>query len=120
MCRRFETPDCEGLIMSIIVQNIFHDCQAAAGEEKFVTLCENASVKIERIVSHSYSSPENFWYDQGQDEWVMVLRGAATLAFAGGEMVELKSGDYLTIPRHLKHRVARTGAETIWLAVHIK
>lgn len=106
--------------MKVTVQNIFRDGQATAGEEQFVTLCENASVKIERIVSHAYSSPENFWYDQDEDEWVMVLRGGATLEFAGGEMVELKSGDYLTIPRHLKHRVARTGEETIWLAVHIK
>ena len=106
--------------MSVIVQNIFHDCQAVSGEEQFVMLCENASVKIERIISHSHSSPENFWYDQGEDEWVIVLRGAATLEFAGGELVELKTGDYVMIPRHLRHRVAETGEETIWLAVHIQ
>jgi quercetin dioxygenase-like cupin family protein len=32
----------------------------------------------------------------------------------------MSAGDYLDIPRHVKHRVARTGEETIWLAVHSK
>ncbi len=43
------------------------------------------------------ASPAGFWYDQDEDEWVVVLRGTATLEFAGGEQVELKAGDYLTI-----------------------
>ena len=90
---------------------------AKAGEE-FSTLFENANVKIERIVSHSAPSPDGFWYDQEDDEWVVVLRGAAVLEFAAGEQVEMREGDYLTIPRHVKHRVVRTDEETIWLAVH--
>ncbi len=107
-------------MVNVTVQNIFRDIQAPAGGEQFVTLWQNASVKIERIVSHSHRSPENFWYDQGEDEWVIVLRGTATLEFASGELVELRDGDHLMIPRHLRHRVARTGAETIWLAVRVK
>ena len=90
------------------------------GGEEFLTLFENTSVKIERIVSHAQASPAGFWYDQEEDEWVVVLRGTATLEFAGGEQVELKEGDYLTIPRHVRHRVARTSEETIWLAVHLR
>ena len=54
------------------------------------------------------------------DEWVIVLRGSATLAFADGATVDLHEGDYLTIPAHRKHRVSRTSSdpETVWLAVH--
>ena len=44
----------------------------------------------------------------------------ATLEFADGERVELNEGDSLTIPRHVRHRVAQTSEETIWLAVHHK
>ena len=106
--------------MNVTVQHIFRDIQVPAGREQFVTLWQNASVKIERIVSHSHRSSENFWYDQGEDEWVIVLRGTATLEFASGELVELRAGDYLMVPRHERHRVARTGEETIWLAVHLK
>jgi len=81
---------------------------------------ENAAVKIERIVSQSHKSPPGFWYDQPQDEWVIVLRGHAVLEFEGGELIEMKQGDHLAIARHVKHRVSQTGPETIWLAVHIE
>jgi cupin 2 domain-containing protein len=88
--------------------------------EDFLTVFENSSAKVERIVSHSHSSPPGFWYDQEWEEWVMVLRGRATLEFEGGERTDLQRGDYLTIAKHVKHRVVRTSAQTVWLAVHLK
>jgi cupin 2 domain-containing protein len=106
--------------VNVTVKNVFSQTTASAAGEEFLTLLENSGVKIERIVSHSDASPEGFWYDQDGDEWVMMLTGSATLEFAGGEVIEMGAGDYLTIPRHLKHRVARTSQETIWLAVHLK
>ena len=104
----------------MVVKNIFLDLGLKVGSEEFCSLFESASTRIERIRSHSHADPENFWYDQAEDEWVMVLRGEATLEFAGAGSVELNAGDYLTIPRHVRHRVARTSEETIWLAVHVK
>lgn len=106
--------------MTVTVKNLFTELPAGVAGEDALTLLDNRRVKISRIVSHSYGSPEGFWYDQADDEWVIVLRGSAALEFADGEIVELAAGDYLTIERHVKHRVARTGAETIWLAVHVK
>ena len=106
--------------MKVTVKNIFAKTTAAAAGEEFLTLVEKSGVRIERTVSHSHSSLKDFWYDQDGDEWVMILRGSATLELAGGELLEMVAGDYLTIPRHLKHRVARTSEETIWLAVHLK
>jgi cupin 2 domain-containing protein len=99
---------------------IFAGLAQSPGQEQLSTLFKSRSVKIERIVSRSYGSPTGFWYDQCEDEWVMVLRGHATLEFEGGEIAELREGDYVTIPRHAKHRVHQTGSETIWLTVHIK
>ena len=44
-------------------------------------------------------SPENFWYDQEQHEWVVVLKGAAKLRFDGDdEPLEMKPGDFINIP----------------------
>jgi len=106
--------------MALTVKNLFANFPAGASGEWFATLFENTFVKIERIVSHSNSSPEGVWYDQADDEWVIVLRGSGTVEYADGAIAELKPGDYLTIPSHVKHRVARTSEETIWLAVHIK
>jgi len=101
-------------------KNLFANLANAQRGEEFLTLFDNANVKIERIVSHAHPSPAGFWYDQDEDEWVVVLRGSATLEFAGGEQVELRAGDYLTIGRHVQHRVARTSEETVWLAVHLR
>ncbi len=106
--------------MTAPVKNVYTDLGAAAAGENFSTLWQNSSVKIERILSHSHNSPAGFWYDQDEDEWAIVLRGNAVLEFADGEIVELKEGDYLVIPRHVRHRVAQTGAETLWLTVHVK
>ncbi len=106
--------------MPIPVKKIFAGVAQTGGEEEFFTPFENSALKIERIVSHCHSSPEGFWYDQAEDEWVMVLRGEATLEFAGGDLIEMKEGDYLLIPRRQKHRVCCTGPATVWLAVHMK
>jgi cupin 2 domain-containing protein len=104
-----------------VVKNLFSIRAPSAGaREDIDTLLEQAHVKIERIVSYSHQSPAGFWYDQESDEWVIVLRGSATLEFAGGEIVQMKAGDYLQIARHVRHRVARTDSETVWLAVHVK
>ena len=101
------------------VENIFAGISNALGGEQLLTLFENRTMKIERIVSQSYHSPEHFWYDQSEPEWVMILRGEATMEFEGGSFVEMKEGDHLIIPKHVKHRVHRTGPQTIWLAAHI-
>ncbi|HSI65405.1 MAG TPA: cupin domain-containing protein [Candidatus Saccharimonadia bacterium] len=104
----------------IELRHLFADLPAASPSgEVFETLLEKGGVKIERIVSHSAASPEGFWYDQEQDEWVLVVKGAATLCFEPDERIELKAGDHVVIPRHVKHRVAWTSEETIWVAVHV-
>jgi cupin 2 domain-containing protein len=108
-----------GDVMSIESKNIFKQISCAAGAEEFLTLLERNGVKIQRIVSHASSTPENEWYNQAYTEWVLVVRGHAVLALEGGERLELNEGDYLTIPPHARHRVDKIGPETIWLVVHL-
>ena len=98
--------------------NLFSDVSANLPDELLTTLLEAANVRIERIVSHGHSSPEGFWYDQDEHEWVIVLKGAARLRFEDN-MMELKSGDFVNISAHKKHRVEWTTPDepTIWLAV---
>ncbi len=106
--------------MTLRVGNFFADLPDSSEQERFLTLFENETLRIERIVSHSHSSPVGFWYDQPQSEWVIVLRGEALLELEDGELIRLQEGDHLLIPSHLKHRVQQTGPDTLWLAVHIK
>src|SRR5580692_6938661 len=100
------------------VANLFTAPSHPASGEEFLTLLENPSVKIERILSHAQASPPDFWYDQDHDEWVALLRGTATLEFAKSQQ-HLQPGDYLLIPAHTRHRVAHTSADALWLAVHL-
>ncbi len=88
--------------------------------EVFETLLETAGGRVERIVSHGHASPLGFWYDQDDDEWVMVVAGSAELAFDDGERIALSAGDWLTIPAHRRHRVESTSLTTVWLAVHLR
>ena len=106
--------------MTTAARNIFTGAAAPPGLERCLTLFESAGVRVERIVSHEHRSPAGVWYDQPEDEWVMVLRGRATLEFAGGESVAMRAGDHVTIASHVKHRVMKTSSKTIWLAVHVK
>jgi cupin 2 domain-containing protein len=99
--------------------NLLADLPSQLPDELVQTLICAAGVRIERIVSHGHVSPQGFWYDQPQGEWVMVLKGAARLRFEHGT-VEMKPGDFINIPAHKKHRVEWTIPDepTIWLAVH--
>lgn len=82
------------------------------------TLFQAKHVRIERIVSEGHASPPDFWYDQDESEFVLLMQGAARLRFED-EVVEMKAGDWINIPAHRKHRVEWTTPETrtIWLAV---
>ena len=51
--------------------------------EDVTALLAAPNVRIERIVSRGHASPPNFWYDQPQAEWVIVLAGSAAIAFEG-------------------------------------
>jgi cupin 2 domain-containing protein len=104
----------------MITQNIFQAIPDNLEEEIFQQLVNSEHVRIERIISKGHKSPESGWYDQEKNEWVMVLKGEATLSFESQASVHLHTGDFINIPSHKKHRVDWTDpdGETIWLAVH--
>jgi cupin 2 domain-containing protein len=83
-----------------------------------LTLLKSGNLRIERIVSNGQASPDGFWYDQEQHEWVVILKGTASLKFDSGEGVDLTAGDHLLIESHARHRVEKVSADAIWLGVH--
>jgi len=100
--------------------NLFQNLPAKLPAELVETLAENQHTRIERIISTGQTSPADFWYDQHEHEWVVVLQGEAKLLFDGeAEPIHLKTGDYINIPSQRKHRVEWTSTDepTIWLAV---
>lgn len=96
--------------------NLFADGIAPPSGERFETLRRVGPVQIERIVSSG--SPEPGVYTQPQDEWVVLLRGGATLVVDGAR-VTLGPGDHVWLPAQTPHTVEQTEAGTVWLAVHV-
>lgn len=91
-------------------------------EEKFDVLFSRPDIKIERIISTGQRSADDEWYDQTDDEWVVLLSGAARLRIEGeAQDRQLAPGDWLLLPAHCRHRVTWTqeNPATVWLAVHI-
>ena len=100
--------------------NLFEDLPSDLSKEVIEILAQGKNIRIERIVSFGQSSPDGFWYEQDQAEWVIVLQGEAKLLLEGDqEPIHMAAGDHLTIPANQKHRVEWTmpDATTIWLAV---
>jgi len=100
--------------------NIFTNIPQTLNEELFTNIISKDGIKIERIISDGHTTNEGQWYDQESDEWVIVLQGEAVLSFEDEGEVRLKTGNYLNIPAHKKHRVSYTSPDekTIWLAVY--
>ncbi|WP_267111377.1 hypothetical protein [Xanthomonas sacchari] len=49
----------------------------ARGGEIFTELLRRSGCRVERIVSHGQTTPQESPYLQAHDEWVLVLRGRA-------------------------------------------
>jgi len=100
--------------------NIFNHAPSGNSHEVFTTLFESQQFKIESITGlRSYDRPGE-WYDQLQDEWVILLQGNAMIEIRDEEIIELEAGDYIFLPAHKVHRVNQTSKtpHCIWLAIH--
>ncbi|WP_216904729.1 Nif11 domain/cupin domain-containing protein [Synechococcus sp. CCY 9618] len=92
----------------------------SGGRETTTVLLETPQLRLERIHSCSARSPEDFWYDQSEEEWVLLLQGSARLQFADeNEPRRLVSGEALRISAGRRHRLLATDPHpgTIWLAL---
>jgi len=101
------------------MNNIFKDIPPSLPEEIITKLLSNEQVRIERILSRGQTSPTEGWYEQHENEWVLLIQGAAIIEFDNTEDVYLSAGDHITIPKMQKHRVKWTEptSTSIWLAV---
>lgn len=99
-------------------ENLYKDIPEKSHKEIIDILRSGDNIRIERIVSYGQASPEGFWYEQDENEWVMLIDGSAELEYPSGDIITMKTGDYVYIPAGEKHRVRSTSRDekTIWLA----
>lgn len=103
-------------------ENLLANLPAQEPEELMEDIVHQDGVRIERIVSTGQASTPGDWYDQDENEWVLLLAGAARLEIDDNgqrKMHELHPGDHCLLPAHMKHRVDWTSPDepTVWLAV---
>ena len=106
--------------MSLLLNNIFEDLPNNLQSEVIEDIVKSDSLRIERIISKGHTTPPSQWFDQEQNEWVIVLQGEAIIDFEEGDEQRMLRGSYLNIPAHCRHRVKWTKpeTETVWLAIH--
>lgn len=100
--------------------NLLAGACPTSGEERVEVLLERPGLRLERIHSCLASSPDDFWYDQPELEWVLILSGSARIQVADeAEPRDLSPGETLLIPPHRRHRVVATDGPpgTVWLAL---
>jgi cupin 2 domain-containing protein len=100
--------------------NLLQGIPAEIPVEMVDSLVTGNNLRIERIVSKGHRSDPDSWYDQDQNEWVLLLKGEAALRFEqGNRILHMTEGTHVNIRAHERHRVEWTkeDAETIWLAV---
>lgn len=103
------------------MDNLFEDIPDPLPEELFETLLIRPGFKLEKIVSRGHATAAGQWYDQAEDEWVLLLKGAAGLRLEDrADPVVLKPGDHIRLPARCRHRVEWTApdTDTVWLALH--
>lgn len=97
--------------------NFFDINTPREGEEAITKLLQHKNVTINRIASNRLS--DGSWYDQEEDEWLILLKGEALLILENEEVL-LKAGDTLFIPAQQLHKVVSTSTDALWLTVHIE
>lgn len=98
--------------------NIYESILVDNDKEEFIEILKSEKLRVERIVSTGQVSKKGFWYEQEENEFVLVLEGNAILEFEEKE-ISLKKGDFINIEAKRKHRVKYTSKDepTIWLAI---
>ncbi|MEX2617648.1 MAG: cupin domain-containing protein [Alphaproteobacteria bacterium] len=101
--------------------NLFAGLPDVQPGEVLDILMAGGGFRLVRIISTGQATPQGEWYDQAEEEWVVLLQGAAGLRFEdeAAERV-LSPGDWVSIPAHRRHRVEWTAPTepTVWLALH--
>jgi len=108
--------------MKEIPRNILMNLpEPSDGEEVFEVMEETEAFLIERIVSNNAVSPQQGWYEQDHDEWVILLQGSSIIQ-TSESTIELHKGDTLLIKAFEKHKVIYTSSipHCVWIAVHQK
>ncbi len=119
--RRWGEPDFDGPRLE--EENLLGVSLPQEGEERKVLIQKGHDWRLELIASCSYSNEKGFWYKQSENEWILLLRGSATLILKEPDQVhEMNVGNHLYLAPYRPHHVLRTDPSpgTLWVALSWK
>lgn len=104
-----------------MTNNIYQNIPDYAKTEIFEDILKSENIRIERIISYGPESNDSEWYEQNENEWVILIEGKAKLIFEDSELI-LEKGDHINIPAMKRHKVEIIEKENkcIWIAVFYK
>jgi len=105
----------ERRVTDVLRGRLRHAGSAPPTGERTETIVRARNLVVEQVLSGAI---EPRGYLQPEDEWALVLEGAATLDVEG-EAVELGAGDWVFLPSGTPHRLVRTEPGTNWLTVKL-
>ncbi len=100
--------------------NLFNRPLPQEGFEQKFQIQEGDNWRLELIVSNAAMSQKGFWYDQEENEWILILQGSALLRLRDPDgTLDMSVGDHLLLPSRRLHRIERTNSApgTIWLSL---
>ncbi|MDD5053341.1 MAG: cupin domain-containing protein [Sulfuricurvum sp.] len=96
------------------IENIYNRHYPDENHEIFSPIFTSPALRIESI--RSWLKTPGEWYNQNEDEWVLLLEGEALLELDNKTFALIK-GNYLFIPKQTKHRVLSTSENALWLGI---
>lgn len=100
--------------------NLFDDTLKENNIELSQIIFENEKIMVEKIISQGEISKTDEWFDQSQDEFVILVDGYAEITYSNLTTTKLSKGDNLFIPKNVKHRVSYTSENCVWVCIFIK
>ena len=100
--------------------NIFKIGELAKNDSEIIeNILSGKEFRIEVIISTGQISD---WFDQADNELVMLLQGSAKIEYETGLVRDVSAGDYFVITAHEKHKVSYTSEQPpcIWLCIFYK
>ena len=100
--------------------NIFTISELAKNDSEIIeNILSGKEFRIERIISTGQISD---WFDQADNELVMLLQGSAKIEYETGLVRIVSAGDYFVIKAHEKQKVSYTSENPpcIWLCIFYK
>ena len=93
--------------------NIFKNLKYDLTKETIDEIFSSPKIRVERITSSGQTTD---WFNQDENELVILLEGEAIIQFLDKELT-IKKGDVINIPSNQIHKTINLSNTCLWLCI---